>query len=145
MPPFDDTAYTYRIPVPDAAVREWLELAAALDECGPAPCERGDPEAWWPSLIITSRCVPLWKAARWLLRGQAYPVGRHQGVVGAGPPVVLLGPADVGHPAAGVVAEPPGALVSDVPPPVVLHLDAAGRVEEVLLEDGRAPHARRAG
>jgi WhiB family redox-sensing transcriptional regulator len=26
----------------------WLELAGVLAASGPAPCEIGDPEAWWP-------------------------------------------------------------------------------------------------
>ncbi len=30
------------------AVAEWLALARVLADHGPAPCEEGDPEAWWP-------------------------------------------------------------------------------------------------
>ncbi|MDP9356150.1 MAG: WhiB family transcriptional regulator [Chloroflexota bacterium] len=34
--------------IPRHAVGEWLALARVLADHGPAPCEEGDPELWWP-------------------------------------------------------------------------------------------------
>jgi WhiB family redox-sensing transcriptional regulator len=34
--------------IPRHAVGEWLALARVLADHGPAPCEKGDPELWWP-------------------------------------------------------------------------------------------------
>ena len=34
--------------IPEHARDAWLELAGVLAATGPAPCEIGDPEAWWP-------------------------------------------------------------------------------------------------
>lgn len=35
--------------IPPEARTEWLRLAEVLAVEGPAPCEEGDPEAWWPA------------------------------------------------------------------------------------------------
>lgn len=35
--------------IPAEALEEWRRLAVVLAERGPAPCEEGDHEAWWPS------------------------------------------------------------------------------------------------
>lgn len=35
--------------IPLEARTEWLRLADILSVSGPAPCEEGDPEAWWPT------------------------------------------------------------------------------------------------
>ncbi len=34
--------------IPRHALAEWLTLARVLADHGPAPCEEGDPELWWP-------------------------------------------------------------------------------------------------
>ena len=37
------------VAIPPQARRQRRELARVLAEHGPAPCEEGDPELWWPS------------------------------------------------------------------------------------------------
>ncbi len=34
--------------IPKHARDAWLKLAGVLAATGPAPCERGDADAWWP-------------------------------------------------------------------------------------------------
>lgn len=34
--------------IPAGAQAAWSELAEVLAAEGPAPCEEGDPDAWWP-------------------------------------------------------------------------------------------------
>ncbi|TQN44391.1 transcription factor WhiB [Blastococcus colisei] len=35
--------------IPSATQAAWSALAAVLAVDGPAPCEEGDPAAWWPA------------------------------------------------------------------------------------------------
>lgn len=35
--------------IPAAARDAWSELAEVLHRDGPAPCEEGTPDAWWPT------------------------------------------------------------------------------------------------
>jgi hypothetical protein len=48
---------------------------------------------------------------------------------------VLLAPADLRHPSAGVVTEAPRPLVAGVAGAVTLHLDLSRRIESLLLDD----------
>src|SRR3982750_1248250 len=66
--------------------------------------------------------------------------GWNHGHVLARAPVVLLGPGDVGHPPAVVVAEAPCRLGAGPPPAVVFDLHLSRRVEGPLLEESDDGH-----
>ena len=70
--------------IPEHARDAWLELAGALAATGPAPCERGDPEAWWPvrgdSPDAVAGCEVCTARAAWL--ADAVAVDERRGIWG---------------------------------------------------------------
>lgn len=85
MPTSDGSLYVCRIPA--EALREWRRLAAALEAHGPAPCEKGDAERWWPAggrtppdPLAVQSCAEC--AARVECLAYALAAGERQGVWG---------------------------------------------------------------
>ncbi|SDY97626.1 Transcription factor WhiB [Modestobacter sp. DSM 44400] len=43
-----EPAPTSAVAIPTTAFAEWSELTAQIAAAGSVPCQRSDPEAWWP-------------------------------------------------------------------------------------------------